>query len=593
MTASGPALLPRPRRITPLPGAGASKDAAIEVQQRAGLGGEAFTLHTGGPAVRIAHGGASGLRYAKQCLAQLQSHAGARLPALAIEDAPDFPVRGYLLDVSRDRVPTRESLALLVERLALFRINHLQLYTEHTFAYRGHEEVWRNASPLDAGDVKWLDGQCRAAGIELCANQNTFGHMGRWLKLPRYRARAEAPQGVQTRAAGTLAPATLAPNESNANFALSLCRELLAQHHSRRINIGCDETFELGRGASQQAVRARGRAHVFVEHLQRLLRGLHADGCEVLFWGDMLRDHPDCLRALPQRDCIALAWHYEAPDLQAALPAALRALFEELGVSISPQQLRGFEGHVQAFAESGVPFWVCPGTSTWNALIGRLDNARGNLLDAAETGLAHGARGYLVTDWGDNGHMQPPAVSLPPLAYGAAVAWCCAANRDLEVAPLLDRFVFRDQAGIIGGVLDELGRLHARTGQRVYNGSPLFTELTGAGRRGRTGDADGDGIAAVIQQLNEARAALSGARPACADGEIIVREVQQAARLARHGAWRMARAAGFARPADFELRADLEAAIAEQRECWLARSRPGGLSDSLARLQKVLREYAA
>ena len=83
--------------------------------------------------------------------------------------------------------------------------------------------------------------------------------------------------------------------------------------------------------------------------------------------------------------------------------------------------LRGFEAHVAGFAEAGVPFWVCPGTSSWNSLIGRLDNARGNLLDAAQVGLARGASGYLITDWGDNGHMQPPSVSWP--ARGPPGGW--------------------------------------------------------------------------------------------------------------------------------------------------------------------------
>jgi len=70
-----------------------------------------------------------------------------------------------------------------------------------------------------------------------------------------------------------------------------------------------------------------------------------------------------------------------------------------------------------------------------------------------------------------------------------------------------------------------------------------------------------------------------------------VRELQQAARLARHGAFRITRAAGFPCPSDAELRRDLAEAIAEQRACWLLRSRPGGLEDSVARLEATLRTY--
>ena len=55
-------------------------------------------------------------RYAEDALAQLARANGGALPALALRDWPDFPVRGFMLDVSRDRVPTRDTLAHLVAR---------------------------------------------------------------------------------------------------------------------------------------------------------------------------------------------------------------------------------------------------------------------------------------------------------------------------------------------------------------------------------------------------------------------------------------------------------------------------------------------
>jgi hypothetical protein len=474
--------------------------------------------------------------------------------------------------------------------MARLRLNHLELYTEHSFAYRGHETVWRDASPMTADDVRWLDALCRERGIELAANQNAFGHMGRWLRHDAYRARAEAPDGFRTQLGIELPPGVLAPTEDNAAFALALCRELLACHGSRRIHIGCDETFELGKGVSRAAVEAHGRGRVYLDHLLRLMRPLLADGCEVLFWGDILRHHPELVPELPKEGTIACAWHYEAPQSASVLPDELLALLAEFGVDRAG--FAGFSAHVDAFARSGLPYWVCPGTSSWNSLLGRLPNARGNLLDAAETGLARGASGYLITDWGDTGHMQPPSVSFAPLAYGAALAWGLAANRDLPLAEALDAFVFEDEAGVLGAAVETLGSLHAGTGKLGLNGSPLFTELVRGGLLGALGDANLAGTRRVIEQLEATIAALARARPAAPDGALIVRELQQAARLARHGAFRIARGAGFPCPSDAELRRDLGEAIAEQRACWLLRSRPGGLADSLARLEETLAGYA-
>ncbi len=584
-------LIPKPRELEELGGEGAPADRAPREVEDRRLPAQGFRLEIGQGLVVLHFADDAGRRYGRQTLGQLAA-GRETLPALHIRDWPDFPVRGYMLDVSRDRVPTAKTLERIVEVLALLRINHFELYTEHTFAYPGHETVWKDASPITADDVRQLDAQCAERGISLVANQNTFGHMGRWLQHPAYEGRAEAPDGYTTRLGIHLSPGVLEPTEDNAEFALGLCRELLRHHRHKRINIGCDETFELGKGRSRERVEREGRERVYLDHLLRLIEGLHADGVEVAFWGDILRDHPELAAELPKQGVTALAWHYEAPRDDDSLPEALFELLAEFG--ITREALRGFEAHVAGFAKAGVPFWVCPGTSSWNTLIGRLDNARGNLLDAARVGLARGASGYLVTDWGDNGHMQPLSVSWPALAYGAALAWSTDANADLDVAPALDAYVFEDEAGVLGALLKRIGRLHAGTGKVGMNGSPLFTDLLArGGLLGSMGEARADGTADTILALDEALASLETARPRGADAEIVVAELGAALRLARHGAWRIARAAGFPCPTDAELHRDLTDAIGLQRSAWLARSRPGGLADSLARLEATLETYAA
>ena len=188
--------------------------------------------------------------------------------------------------------------------------------------------------------------------------------------------------------------------------------------------------------------------------------------------------------------------------------------------------------------------------------------------------------------------MQPPSVSFAPLAYGAALAWNVAANRDLALAPVLDAFVFEDTARVLGASVETLGNLYTGTGKHALNGSPLFTHLVTGGLLGSFGEADAEGLGRTVETLDATIAALAGARPETRDGALIVRELQQAARLARHGAYRIGRDAGLPHPSDAELRGDLAEAIVEQRACWGLRSRPGGLPDSLARLETTLAGYA-
>jgi hypothetical protein len=100
-----------------------------------------------------------------------------------------------MLDISRDRVPKRETLEWLVGVLSALGFNELQLYIEHAYAFSGHEEVWEGASALTSDDMKWLDRACEVQGVDLVANLNCFGHMQRWLAHERYRDRAECLSG--------------------------------------------------------------------------------------------------------------------------------------------------------------------------------------------------------------------------------------------------------------------------------------------------------------------------------------------------------------------------------------------------------------
>ncbi|MFT3687129.1 MAG: hypothetical protein QM783_19770 [Phycisphaerales bacterium] len=145
----------------------------------------------GGPVVRIASPSITGARLGLWTFAQLVKRFGTKVPAMMIEDEPAFATRGVMLDVSRCRVPTMEELLRQVDLLSSLKINHLQLYTEHTFAYADHADVWEGWSPITAEEVRVLDAYCRSRGIELAANQNCFGHLTRWLELPRYRHLAE------------------------------------------------------------------------------------------------------------------------------------------------------------------------------------------------------------------------------------------------------------------------------------------------------------------------------------------------------------------------------------------------------------------
>ena len=536
-----------------------------------GIGAEGYRLVVTPERVVIEARDPAGLFYGRATLTQLvrlQQSAG-RIPALAIEDAPDFAERGVMLDVSRDKVPTMETLYRLVDELASFKINRLQLYLEHTFAYRAHPLVWADASPLTGGEIEALDAYCRERFIELVPNQNSFGHMERWLKHPEYAHLAECDPPV----GDTM---SLCPIDPRAIlFLAGLYDDLLPQFTSRSFNVGCDETVDLGKGRSREAVERFGRARVYLDFVRQIHGLVSERGRRMQFWGDIVFEHPEMIPELP-KDVLGLLWGYEADH--------------------------PFDAQGAKFAESGIDYYVCPGTSAWLSLTGRTTNALANLEAAARSGLAHGASGMLITDWGDFGHWQPLPASYLGLAYGAAVAWCHDTNRDLDVARALDAHVFRDRAATLGGIARDLGDVYRETGVLVKNASVIALLLLFPERplgQGRLAGLTVEGLERAEARAAELASKLHEARCDRDDAPLLGAEFALGADLTRHGCRlgiaRLAAPGGAVAaipgPARAALAADLRPIIAEYQRVWRLRNREGGLRDSVGRLEALLRLY--
>ncbi|MFW6132602.1 MAG: beta-N-acetylhexosaminidase [Planctomycetota bacterium] len=572
-----PILLPQPRRIDRSAGLApvATGEPPTVVDPSAVPHAQGYRLTVGADGATITAHDEAGAFYARRTLAQLVAQADAEgtIPAVVIDDWPDFAHRGVMLDISRDKVPTMQTLLDLVDRLASWKINEMQLYTEHTFAYAGHEVVWRDASPMTPDEVRRLDAHCRRRHVELVANQNSFGHMHRWLRHERYRPLAEAPDGWVGPGGHRRGPFSLCPiDPRSAELLADLYDQLLANFTSRRFNVGCDETWDLGHGRSKDECRRRGRGRVYLDFLRTIHELVTARGRTMMFWGDIILQHPELIGELP-RDAVALEWGYEADH--------------------------PFDAHAEKFAQAGLSFYVCPGTSAWNSIVGRTDNAIANIRSAVEHGLARGAVGCLTTDWGDNGHLQPLPVSYQGYACAAAMSWCADANRDLDLPGALDRFAFADEAGAMGTLACQLGNVHETMGAPRRNQSAIFTALQQTDRpiAGSVyAELRRDRLDATRDEIGRITAALSRQRMARDDAALIVEEYEYAAGLLRLAL--DAAEAKLASGADDlsalpertrrKLAEQLEASLAAHRSVWLARNRPGGMTDSADKLRRHL-----
>lgn len=283
--------------------------------ERHDIPGQGYRLSITADGVDLVAGDEAGAFYGVCTLVQMLRQCEAELPAGAIEDSPDFPLRGVMLDISRSKVPTLQTLFDLVDLLAGWKINHLELYTEHTFAYEDHRDVWAEASPITGEDMLRLDAYCRERFVELVPNQNSFGHMHRWLELPRYNHLAECPEGFDLTLEGRttrMPPFSLNPTDPESlEFISGLYSELLPHFSSNKLNVGLDETWDIGRGRSAAIARERGTGRVYLDYLLGIHELVQRQGRTMHFWGDIIIQHPGLVPELPG-DAVVLEWGYEA-----------------------------------------------------------------------------------------------------------------------------------------------------------------------------------------------------------------------------------------------------------------------------------------
>jgi hexosaminidase len=556
-------LLPRPRFLD-LSGQRVA-NRLVEARIAPHLRPQAYELEIGQDGARLLGGDQAGLFYGRATLDQLARLHGGLLPVGTIRDHPDIAVRCAMLDISRDKVPSMQTLYEIVARLASWKINQIQLYTEHTFAYRNHPAVHAAASPLTAAEVLALDAFCARHFVELVPNQNCLGHMERWLRHPQYHELAIEPDGFFDPFELRRPPMTIDPaHPGSIALIRDLLSELLPLFRSRRVHVGLDEPWELAAAPGAD----------FMQWVRRIRSLSELDAREMLIWGDMVASDPERARRLPPGVTVC-EWGYEASH--------------------------PFQERTAVLADAGVPFWVAPGTSSWLTILGRLTNMRENCCNATEAAIANGAQGYLIADWGDQGHLQQLPISDPGLAYAAAVSWCLSSNRDIDLAAALSAHCFDDPSCELATALLELGDVYRAVTPQPSNASALVLHLYHPQRRlgrGATERLSVDELDRGEHILASARERLRRAVPGRPDGAAVIDELRWSidlvALLTTDAKLRLAgdgslKSVAAARRRD--LSAELSGLTTCYRALWQRRNRPGGLEDSVSWLENLRRAY--
>lgn len=549
------------------------------------LSTQAYEITIDHNGIVVSYSSPVGAYYAVATLKQIIEQSGKSIPHLNIRDEPDFGARGLMVDISRNKIPKLETLYRIIDMMTDLKMNQLQLYIEGApFAYESFPQVWELETPITGEEILLLDAYCKDRYIELVPNQNSFGHMEGWLSRPEFNALAEIPEGFML--PQELYPKDVYPEglfmqpgtfDTEDPSVLPLLEQmfddLLPYFTSNQFNVGCDETYELGLGKNKALAESIGKGQLYLSFLQKIYKLATERGKTMQFWGDIIIQHPELIPQLP-KDIIAMEWGYSAEH--------------------------PFESDTTKFREAGIPFYVCPGTSSWNSITGRTDNMLANLRSAAIHGKNNGAIGYLITDWGDHGHWQHLPISYAGFVYGAALAWSVDNNLESDVAHYLNTFLFADRSQGIGQLLLDLGNYYKLESSIKRSNDAEMSLLLRTNLNNLF----------IVEQLTEQHFndleeymgsienRLSGLDLRCDDAALVLQEISNGIHFVKHATQlgriklQLASAPDSIDPEQITKQIqDLDVLLHHYRLLWTERNRLGGLEHSISRLQRLRGQY--
>lgn len=317
-----------------------------------------------------------------------------------IVDSPDFEARGFYFDITRGRVPTLETLKKLVDNLAYYKNNMLQLYVEHVFPFKEYDGIYQRTGYMTPEETIELDKYCQENFVELVPSLSCFGHLYELLQN-NYKELCEYenydPQTIYW--CERMGHHTI--DVSNPR-SIELIKSLIDQYSplftSGKFNICCDETFDLCNGRN----KGKDKAIEYVNFVKKIIAHIKSKGKQPMMWGDIISKHSELIPELDD-DLIYLSWGYspnESPDA------------------------------INKVKEAGKQQYVCPGLNNWASLMELTQRSIPNITRMAEFGYEANALGMLTTCWGDYGHTSPLEACMYGLIYSCAKSWNVNASYD-------------------------------------------------------------------------------------------------------------------------------------------------------------------
>lgn len=363
----------------------------------------------------------AGLFYGVQTLRQLARGMATEdgLPCLKMVDYPDLRYRGVQDDISRGPVPTMDFMKTQIRRYASMKLNLVSFYIEHVVKTKSHPDFAPAGGAISMEEWKELTDYAADYFMETMGNFQSLAHFEKIMSYPQYRHLGETDRMI--------APVL----EESFQFLKDIYDEMIPAFSAPFFNVNCDETWDLGRGVSKAMVDSIGVAQVYANHLNRLKQVISRHGKRMMFWGDIVLQHPEIFDMIA-KDAVIGAWDYSAYN--------------------------SFDSFLQPYKEAGFDFFFSPGVLNSNRMMPDYQMTFINIKNFVRDGWEHGALGMLNTVW-DDGGKAIFSQDWYGIAYSAEQSWHV---NDEAVENFNQRFnlaVYGDRTQSIAAALQKMSEL--------------------------------------------------------------------------------------------------------------------------------------
>ncbi len=308
-----------------------------------------------------------------------------------------FDTMGVMIDMSRNSVMTVESLERYLTILKKMGYNTLFLYTEDTYEVEGEPYFGYMRGRYTIEEMQRIDAICEGLGIEAIPCIQTLAHLATLMKWGEHPFEGE---GVLT-----------VDEERTYTLIENMLKTLKKCFKTKKIHIGMDEAFYLGRGTHLDKYGYETTDKMMKRHLERVCALLDKYEYEPLMWSDMffstVTDHKyyapkitlpeEWVKALPE-NVIPVYWDYYQTKQEP---------FEDM-----------LDNHRQLSDKT----WFAGGVWSWTGVIPHNDFSIKSMTLALNACKKYKIKNIFMCLWGDDGGECSHFSQLPALHYLAMYA---------------------------------------------------------------------------------------------------------------------------------------------------------------------------